>query len=89
MFHEPQTTGVFVAYRTRPTTVTYLSEAFHLEIKGEWKGTKSLLREVQWEVLTVKSQFGVGLLCFIKVKISTTVYQEISKYFILPHAGKL
>ncbi len=35
------------------------------------------------------SSAGVGPLCFLKTKVTATVYQEISKHFMLPSADQL
>ncbi len=35
------------------------------------------------------SSAGVGLLCFLKSKVNTAVYQEVLEHFMLPAADQL
>ncbi len=74
--------------------------AFHLETRSqsleeEWRGTESMLLEVQCEVSTVvmiwaaMSSAGVGPLCFLKSTVNAAIYQEILEHFMLPSADKL
>ncbi len=74
--------------------------AFHLETRSqileeEWRGTDSMLLEVQCEVPTVSddwaamSSAGVGPLCFPKSTVNAAIYQEILEHFMLPSADKL
>ncbi len=73
--------------------------AFHLETRSqsleeEWRGTYSMLLEVQCEVSTVRiwaamSSAGVGPLCFLKSTVNAAIYQEILEHFMLPSADKL
>ncbi len=74
--------------------------AFHLETRSqsleeEWRGTESMLLEVQCEVSTVSddwaamSSAGVGPLRFLKSTVNAAIYQEILEHFMLPSADKL
>ncbi len=74
--------------------------AFHLEIKvqsleEEWRGTDSMLLEVQCEVSTVSDDLGCHVICwcwstvFYEVHSQRSIYQEILEHFMLPSADKL
>ncbi len=75
--------------------------AFHLEIKvpesgEEWRGTESMLLEVQCEVSTVSDDLGCHVICwcgshcvFLKSTVNAAIYQEMLKHFMLPSADKL
>ncbi len=71
--------------------------AFHLETRSqsleeEWRGTESMLLEVQCEVSTVSDDLGchgVGPLCFLKSTVNAAIYQEILEHFMLPSADQL
>ncbi len=73
---------------------------FHLEIKvwsleEEWRGTESILLEVQCEVSEVRDDVGCRdiswrwSIVLIKSKVNVDVYQEILEHFMLPSADKL
>ncbi len=74
--------------------------AFHLEIKvwsleEEWRGTESMLLEVQCEVSTVTDDLGCHVICwcwstvFLKSTVNAAIYQEILEHFMLPSTDKL
>ncbi len=83
----------------KPSFQMKVNFAFHLEIKvwsleEEWRGTESMLLEVQCEVSTVSDDLGpwsagVGPLCFLKSTVNAAIYQEILEHFMLPSADKL
>ncbi len=56
-------------------------------LEEEWRGTESMLLEVQCEVSTVSddlgsmSSAGVGPLCFLKSTVNAAIYQEILEHF--------
>ncbi len=63
-------------------------------LEEEWRGTESMLLEVQREVSEVSDDLGCRdvcwcPLCFIKSKVNAAVYQEILEHFMLPSADKL
>ncbi len=74
--------------------------AFHLETRSqileeEWRGTESMLLEVQCEVSTVSDDLGCHVICwcwstvFLKSTVNAAIYQEILEHFMLPSADKL
>ncbi len=74
--------------------------AFHLETRSqsleeEWRGTESMLLEVQCEVSTVSDDLGCHVICwcwstvFSESTVNAAIYQEILEHFMLPSADKL
>ncbi len=74
--------------------------AFHLEsrsqsLEEEWRGTESMLLEVQCEVSTVSDDLGCHVICwcwstvFSESTVNAAIYQEILEHFMLPSADKL
>ncbi len=74
--------------------------AFHLETRSqsleeEWRGTESMLLEVQCEVSTVSDDLGCHVICwcwstvFSESSVNAAIYQEILEHFMLPSADKL
>ncbi len=74
--------------------------AFHLETRSqsleeEWRGTESMLLEVQCEVFTVSDDLGCHVICwcwstvFSESTVNAAIYQEILEHFMLPSADKL
>ncbi len=63
-------------------------------LEEDWRGTESMLLEVQREVSEVSDDLGCRdvcwcPLCFLKSKVNAAVYQEILEHFMLPSADKL
>ncbi len=64
-------------------------------LEEEWRGTESMLLEVQCEVSTVSDDLGCHVICwcwstvFLKSTVNAAVYQEILEHFMLPSADKL
>ncbi len=74
--------------------------AFNLETRSqsleeEWRGTESMLLEVQCEVSTVSDDLGCHVICwcwstvFSESTVNAAIYQEILEHFMLPSADKL
>ncbi len=74
--------------------------AFHLETRSqsleeEWRGTESMLLEVQCEVSTVSDDLGCHVICwcwstvFSESTVNAAIYQEILEHIMLPSADKL
>ncbi len=66
--------------------------AFHLETRSqsleeEWRGTESMLLEVQCEVSTVSDNLGCHVICWCWSTVD--IYQDILEHFMLPSADKL
>ncbi len=60
-------------------------------LEEDWRGTESMLLEVQREVSEVSDDLGCRdvcwcPLCFIKSKVNAAIYQEILEHFMLPSA---
>ncbi len=64
-------------------------------LEEEWRGTESMLLEVQCEVSTVSDDLGCHVICwcwstvFLKSTVNAAIYQEILEHFMLPSADKL
>ncbi len=72
--------------------------AFNLETKSqsleeEWRGTESMLLEVQCEVSTVSDDLGCHVICWCWSTVFSEVHSQRShlpgKHFMLPSADKL
>ncbi len=64
-------------------------------LEEEWRGTESMLLEVQCEASTVSDDLGCHIICwcwftvFLKSTVNAAIYQEILEHFMLPSADKL
>ncbi len=64
-------------------------------LEEEWRGTESMLLEVQCEVSTVSDDLGCHVICwcwstvFSESTVKAAIYQEILEHFMLPSADKL
>ncbi len=64
-------------------------------LEEEWRGTESMLLEVQCEVSTVSDDLGCDVICwcrstvFSEVHSQRSIYQDILDHFMLPSADKL
>ncbi len=64
-------------------------------LEEEWRGTESMLLEVQCEVSTVSDDLGCHVICwcwstvFSESTVNAAIYQEILEHFMLPSADKL
>ncbi len=64
-------------------------------LEEEWRGTESMLLEVQCEVSTVSNDLGCHVICwcwstvFSESTVNAAIYQEILEHFMLPSADKL
>ncbi len=64
-------------------------------LEEEWRGTESMLLEVQCEVSTVSDDLGCYVICwcwptcFLKSTVNAAIYQEILEHFMHPSAKKL
>ncbi len=70
------------------------SQFKHLrELHKEWRGTESMLLEVQCEVSTVSDDLGCHVICWcwstVFSEVNAAIYQEILEHFMLPSADKL
>ncbi len=56
-----------------------------------WRGTESMLLEVQCEGPTVSDDLGCHVICwcFLKSTVNAAIFQEILENFMLPSADKL
>ncbi len=74
--------------------------AFHWKsrsqsLEEEWRGTESMLLEVQCEVSTVSDDLGCHVICwcwstvFSESTVNAAIYQEMLEHFMLPSADKL
>ncbi len=68
--------------------------AFHLETRSqsleeEWRGTDSMLLEVQCEVSTVSDDLGCHVILWCWSTVNAAIYQELLEHFMLPSADKL
>ncbi len=63
-------------------------------LEEEWRGTESMLLEVQCEVSTVSDDLGCHVICWcwscvFWSPVNTDIYQDILEHFMLPSADKL
>ncbi len=62
-------------------------------LEEEWRGTESMLLEVQCEVSTVSDDLGCHVICWcwsiVFYQVNAAVYQEILEHFMLLSADKL
>ncbi len=73
----------------------FIWESRSQSLEEEWRGTESMLLEVQCEVSTVSDDLGCHVICwcwstvFSEVHSQRSIYQEILEHFMLPSADKL